>query len=380
MSHITKKRDNSPIAPVLVRSKNYHWPGLDADPEYKYSRGGNPTRSELEKALAGLEKHSETLHAAAFASGLGAESAFFLTLMPGDRVLLCDEIYGGTYRLFHQFLGRFDIHCDFADLNDVEAAKKKITDKTKYIFVEPVSNPSLNITDLKKVARLSEETGVPFVVDATFSPPPALYAFEYGATAVINSLSKYYGGHADAIGGVVITKDKELHEKLRFQQSTLGATLSPDECYRFLQEIKTLPLRWERVSKTAEKVSAWLEQHPKIRKVLYPTLASHPHHELALEQFPNGLGSVISFVVNAEDHEALARFVDTIIDETDIVFGESLASPETILCYPPLMSHKSLSEEDRQALGITKGFFRISVGFEDAGKIIGQLEAGLKSI
>lgn len=375
----TTSRGNNPIAPVLVRSKNYHWSGINDDPAYKYSRGANPTRSELEKVLAGLEKHTEQLHAATFASGLGAEAAFFLMLNPGDRVLLCDEIYGGTYRLFHSFLARFDIHCDFADLSDIEEARKKITSQTKYIFVEPLSNPSLWITDLEKVKKLSEETGVPYVVDGTFTPPPSLRAFDYGAHTVIYSLSKYFGGHGDALGGVVITKDVELDAKLRFAQSTLGATLSPDECYRFIQGIKTLPLRWKHVSEVAEKVSAWLEQHPKIEKVLYPTLASHKHHELAKKQFPNGVGGVIAFELKSDHSDAPARFVDTIIAQTPIVFAESLASPETILAYPKTMSHKSLSDEDRAALGITDNFFRLAIGFESAEEIISSLDLGLKS-
>lgn len=380
MTNTHHTKGNTPIAPVLVRSKNYHWPGLDADPEYKYSRGSNPTRTELEKKLISLEKHHENLHAATFASGLGAETAFFLSLCPGDRVLLCDEIYGGTYRLFHQLLHRFDIHCDFADFNDIEAARKKITPQTKYLFVEPLSNPSLLVTDLKKVRQLSEESGVPFVVDGTFTPPPALYAFAEGAHTVIHSLSKYFSGHNDCLGGAVITKDPKLAERLRLHQSTLGAVLSPDECYRFLQGIKTLPLRWEQTSSTAKKVGEWLSNHPKVSRVLYPELVSHPHHDLAKQQFKNGCGSVLSFEVKGTDHQALVKFVDTIIEETPIVFGESLASPETILSYPPLMSHKSLSPEARQALGITDGFFRLSVGFEDPEEIIRSLETGLETL
>lgn len=374
MSNINIKRTNAPTAPVLVRSKNYHWPGLDADPKYKYSRGSNPTRTELEDVLVSLEKHTETLHAATFASGLGAEAAFFLTLSPGDRVLLCDEIYGGTYRLFHSFLNRFDVHCDFADLNDIEQAKKKITKDTKYIFVEPLSNPSLSVTNLETVAKLSKETGIPFVVDNTFCPPPALYAFEYGAHAIIYSLTKYFGGHADAVGGAVITKDSTLNEKLRFQQSTLGATLSPDECYRFIQGIKTLPIRWRRVSDTALQVAEWLSKQPSISKVLHPGLPSHKDFELAKKQFKKGIGSVISFEIKTDPR----KFVDAIIDETNIVFGESLSSPETLLCYPALMSHKSIPEAERLALGITDGFFRLSVGFEDVEEIIGGLKKGLE--
>ncbi|MDQ2932917.1 MAG: PLP-dependent aspartate aminotransferase family protein [bacterium] len=373
-------KGNEPVAPIVVRSKTYHWPGIDADPPYKYSRGANPTRTQLENELIRNENFSEQIFSHAYASGIAAESALFLSLNPGDRVLLCDEIYGGTYRLFHSVLKRFGIECDFADLNSYEAARKKITPQTKYIFVEPISNPSLIVTDLHSVARLSKETGIPFAVDGTFSPAPALKAFEYGAETIIYSLSKYFCGHNDAIGGAVLTRNKKLSEHLKLMQTTLGATLSPDESYRIIQGMKSLEIRWKHVSQSAQVVGKWLEKQTHIQRVLYPLLPSHPQFKISKSQFKNGAGSVVSFELNFSRRNVVKKFVDAIITDGVLVFGESLASPETILAYPAIMSHRSLSIEQREALGISDGFFRLSLGFEEPEKIIHSLEKALTSV
>ncbi|MEK7641757.1 MAG: PLP-dependent transferase [Patescibacteria group bacterium] len=372
-------KGNEPVAPILVRSKTYRWPGIDADPPYKYSRGANPTRTILEEALIKNEGFSGKLHAATFASGIAAESAFFLSLSPGDRVLLCDEIYGGTYRLFDKVLKRFGIECDFADFNDVDQVRAKITPKTKYFFVEPMSNPSLVVTDMQKVSYLSQETGIPFVVDGTFCPAPTFNAFEYGAEAVIYSLSKYFSGHNDALGGAVLTKNEVLQTHLRLMQTTLGAVLSPDECYRIIQGMKSLPIRWRHTSESALQVAGWLNVHPSIKKVSYPDLPSHPHHEIARAQFPRGCGAVIAFELVETEKSKISAFVDRIISTGCVVFGESLASPETILAYPRIMSHRSLSDEQRAALGISDGSFRLSVGFDESEKVIGSFKQALET-
>ena len=373
-------KGNEPVAPILVRSKTYHWPGIDADPQYKYSRGANPTRSQLEDALIKNECYKGDLHAAAFGSGIAAEAAFFMGLSPGDRVLLCDEIYGGTYRLFNLILKRLGIECDFADFNDYAGARKKITRRTKYIFVEPISNPSLVVTDMNNVARLSRETGVPFSVDGTFCPAPAFKAFEWGAEAVIYSLSKYFSGHNDSLGGAVLTRNKKVFESVKLMQSTLGAVLSPDECYRIIQGMKSLDIRWKHVSASAATVAGWIWSHEKVERALYPGLTSHLRHESACAQFKHGCGSVVSFELKTKDRAKVKRFVDAIIADKKIVFGESLASPETILAYPAIMSHRSLPARQRLSLGITDGFFRLSLGFDDPQEIIRSLDKALARI
>lgn len=365
------------VAPVLVRTKTFAQKEFGADPEFQYSRGNNPTRSKLIEKLEALEGGGS---ATVFASGLAAEAAFFLTLSPGDHVLCCQEIYGGTFRLSEHFLKGFGIILDFADFSDAESIQAGITDRTKYLFVETPTNPSLHIIDLELVRQISKKTGIPFVVDATFFPPCALNSFDFGAETVIHSLSKYIAGHNDIIGGAVITRNKKLHERLLFLHRTLGAILSPDECYRVLQEVKTLEIRWKRVSQTALEVARFLEKQKQIKKVLYPGLTSHPGHAIAKKQSKSGFGGLISFILKKEDKRSLKRFVDTLRKHSPVIYGESLASPETIIAYPPLMSHKSLPKDVRESLGITDGFFRLSVGFEDPQDIIQGLNAGLQTL
>lgn len=365
------------IAPILVRSKTFAQKDFGIESEFQYGRGKTPTRSKLEEKLATLEGGGE---ATVFGSGMAAEASLLLTLSPGDRVLCCQEIYGGTFRLMDQLLKRLHISTDFADFCDETSILSAITPDTKYLWVETPTNPSLHLVDLSLVQRVSERTKIPFIVDSTFAPPCATTPFDYGAETVVHSLSKYIAGHNDVLGGAVITRNAALHQQLVFMQKTLGAVLSPDECYRVLQEVKTLGIRWNRVSETAEQVARFLNTQSKIARVLYPGLPSHPGHEIAKRQMKCGYGGVLSFELVETRRERLKVFVDAIRANSPIVYAESLASPETILAYPPLMSHKSLPEDVRKSLGIGDSFFRLSVGFEDVADIIAGLSAGFEAI
>lgn len=365
------------VAPILVRSKTFSQKEFGVESTFQYSRGKNPTRLKLEEKLAELEGGGQTT---VYASGVAAEAAFFLSLSPGDHVLCCQEVYGGTFRLLDQFLSRLGITFDFVNFDSEASIREGVRSNTKYFFVETPTNPSLHVIDLELVSSVSKKTGIPFVVDATFSPPCALQAFDYGAETVIHSLSKYIAGHNDVIGGAIITRNTDLHERLVFLHRTLGAILSPDECYRVLQEVKTLELRWKRVSETALEVATFLEQHPCVEKVFYPGLPSHKNHAVAKRQMALGYGGVLSFILKDSTFSRLKTFVDTLREYSPIVYGESLASPETIIAYPPLMSHKSLPRDVRESLGITDGFFRLSVGFEDPKDIVWGLSRALDSL
>lgn len=357
------------VAPVIVRSKTYRWESLDANPDYKYSRGANPTRTALERTLEGLE--SQPVRATVFASGLAAETCLFLTLNPGDHVILGREVYGGTYRLLEQVLGKFGLAASYVDLNDEAAVRAAVRPTTRLVFAEPISNPSLHVTDVARVGRLVRELGLALVVDATFAPPVTFDAFAAGADTVVYSLSKYHAGHNDLVMGAIVTKDRALDEKLRFLYGAVGAIPSPDDCYRVIQGIKTLALRFRRASETALEVARRLGENGAIGRVLYPGLAPHP-------QFSGGCGSVVSFALADESPERVRRFADRIVADGLIVFGESLASPETILAYPTKMSHRSLPAEVRVGeLGITDGFFRLSLGFEDPADILAALGRAL---
>lgn len=357
------------VTPVIVRSKTYRWQSLDSNPDYKYSRGANPTRTALERTLEGLE--SVPVRATVFASGLAAETCLFLTLNPGDHVILGREVYGGTYRLLEQVLGKFGLAADYVDQNDEAAVRAAVRPETRLIFAEPISNPSLHVTDVARLGKLAKELGLRFVVDATFAPPVTLDSFAAGADTVVYSLSKYHAGHNDLVMGAVVTRDRALDERLRFLYGAVGAVPSPDDCYRAIQGIKTLELRFRRASESALAVAKWLSGHPKIGRALYPGLDPHP-------QFTGGHGSVVSFALADESPESVRRFVDRVVAGKLIVFGESLASPETILAYPTKMSHRSLPESVRVGeLKITDGFFRLSLGFEDPADVVAELGEAL---
>jgi cystathionine beta-lyase/cystathionine gamma-synthase len=365
------------VAPILVRSKTFAQINIGEKGVYEYSRARNPTRDILETKIAGI---SGGKYATVFATGLAAEASLFLTLKPGDRILCPSEIYGGTVRLFRNILTPLGIHADYVDWNDHDAVRNAIRPETKYFWIETPTNPSFHIIDLNFVKKLSEKTKIPWIGDLTFAPPCALNAFEYGAYAVVYSLSKYFGGHNDILGGTIVTNDKTFDDKLRLVQKSVGAILSPDECYRVIQEVKTLDIRWKHTSASAQTVAEYLEHSKYVEKVLYPGLKKHKNHLIAKQQIKNGFGSTLSFILKETKLEKIKKFVKAATDTGLIVFGESLASPETLLAYPPTMSHGSLTREERLKLGITDGFFRLSLGFEDPNDIISALETALDTL
>jgi len=364
------------VAPILVRSKTFAQT-FGVEQTYQYSRGNNPTRNQLADKLAILDGGK---YASVYASGNAATATFFLSMSPGDHILCCQEIYGGTYRLLEEFCNRFGITASYVDFSNEDSILKGVKPNTKYLFVETPTNPSLHIIDLKMISDISKRIGIPFVVDSTFSPPCCTRPLSYGAEVVIHSLSKYIAGHNDVLGGALITNNKELHEKFWFLFRTVGAILSPDECYRILQEVKTLPLRWERVSNTALQVSEYLTSNVGVKKVFYPGLKAHPNHTIAKSQMVGGFGGVLSFELHDKFHNQVEKFVNNLTNHNHIIYAESLASPETILSYPPLMSHKSVPRDVRLSLGISDGFFRLSVGFENPYGIINALCAAIESL
>ncbi|HEX8834006.1 MAG TPA: PLP-dependent transferase [Abditibacteriaceae bacterium] len=365
---------NGSVAPVLVRSKTYRQPCFGEDAAWKYSRGTNPTRAALEAKLADIEGEGQ---ATVYGSGLAAITILLLTLESGDHVLFSREIYGGTYRLLDQVFNRFGLTFGFADFSSEQEVQEKITPKTRYLFVETPSNPSLHVTDLQLAGDIAKATGIPLLVDGTFSPPVTTRAFDFGAETIVYSLSKYFAGHNDVIGGAILTRNAELHTRLKFLQSSVGAILSPDECYRVIQGLKTLHLRWERTCFNALKLAEYLQGHPAIKRTLYPGLPTHPLHEVAARQMSNGFGGVVAFETHCGDQGQLRQFIESLQARDTVIYGESLASPETILSYPIQMSHRSLPAEDLAALEITDGFFRLSLGFEHAEDLIEDFRRSL---
>lgn len=365
------------IAPVLYRTKTFAQK-FGQDQKYQYSRGNNPTRSALEEKLADLEGCD---FVTVFGSGNAATTAFFMSLNPGDHILFCQEIYGGTYRIMEKLMSRFGITASYVDFSTKESIKAGVKSNTKYLFIETPTNPSLHLIDLKMVNEVSQEINIPFVVDSTFAPPCCTCPTQYGAKVVIHSLSKYIAGHNDVLGGALFTNDEELHTTFTFIFRTVGAVLSPDECYRVLQGIKTLTMRWQRISTTAYGLAKYLNGIKQTKRVNYPFLNGNPSIDIARQQMIGG-GGVISFELNEEycSEEKIAQFINNTTATGVITYAESLASPETILAYPPLMSHRSLPEDVRKSLGISNGFFRLSIGFEDPYDIVDALIRGFETL
>lgn len=365
------------IAPPLVRTKTFRQPEFGVESEWQYSRGKNPTRSVLEEKLADLLGKGK---ATAFGSGDAATTMLLLTFKPGDHLIACDDLYGGTVRLLNQLFADFGIETTYVNIHDKKAVLKAKKPNTKAILVESPTNPKLEITDLAEVGETARELGVKFITDMTFSPPCTTNPFDYGADVIIYSLSKYFAGHNDTIGGAIVTTDEKLDARLRWLQWSVGAVLSPDESYRVIQGIKTLGMRWERVSKTAQTVAEYLQSRSEVVKLYYPGLAKHDNHEIAARQMKNGFGGVLSFALRVKDRPVVKSFVDAAQKSGVIVYAESLASPETILAHPATMSHRSLTPERRKQLGITEGFFRLSVGFEEPEDIIKALDAAFAEL
>jgi cystathionine gamma-lyase len=364
------------IAPVLVRSKTFQQPVFGVESKWQYSRANNPTRSTLERQLESLVGDGQ---ATVFGSGDAATTMFLLTLKPGDHIVCCRELYGGTIRLFNQLFADFGIKTSYVDVEDIEAVKKVQTKHTVAIWVESPTNPKLGVVDLNKVGDIARQLKLRYVVDLTFAPPCTTDPFESGAETVVYSLSKYFGGHNDAIGGAIVTKNQGLYDRLCWLQWSVGAVLSPDECYRIIQGLKTLEMRWARSSQSAQTVAEYLQKHSQIQQVYYPGLASHPGHQTVKKQMKNGFGSALAFDVLSGDLNLIRKFVNSLQNSQLVVFGESLASPETILAHPATMSHRSLTQDHRDNLTINNNFFRLSLGFEDPADIIEAFDEALKA-
>ncbi|MGC1176592.1 MAG: aminotransferase class I/II-fold pyridoxal phosphate-dependent enzyme [Candidatus Saccharimonadales bacterium] len=363
------------IAPVLVRTKTFRQPVFGVESAWQYSRGKNPTRSILERKL---EKLVGSGQATVFGSGDAATTMFLLTLKPGDHIVCCRELYGGTIRLLDQLFADFGIKTSYVDVEDIKAVKKVTTDRTVAIWVESPTNPKLGVIDLAKIGAIAKKLKLRFIADLTFAPPCTTDPFKYGIETVIYSLSKYFAGHNDVIGGAIVTQNQALYERLVWLQWSVGAVLSPDECYRVIQELKTLELRWARVSQTAQTVAEYLSQQPHIEHVYYPGLTDHPGHALIKKQMTRGFGGTVSFDLRSRDLKLIRQFVGNLQDSGLVVFAESLASPETILAHPASMSHRSLTPTQRDNLGIGDNFFRLSLGFENPVDIIQAIDEALR--
>ncbi len=337
--------------------------------EYDYSRAANPTRAALEANLASLEGAN---HGLCFASGVAATGAVLHLLSAGDRVLLGDDVYGGTNRLFHRVFAQFGIETTLVDMTNLDAVKDAIDDRVKLIWLETPTNPTLKITDIQAVGDLAKANGIILAVDNTFATPYLQNPLALGADIVCHSTTKYIGGHSDSIGGALLVNDAELHEKLKFIQLSEGAVPGIMECFLLLRSTKTLHVRMQRHCENAAKVADYLNNHQGIEKVIYPGLESHPQHELAKKQMP-GFGGMITMYLRGGLDESRIMLENTKL----FACAESLGGVESLIEHPAIMTHASVPVEQRQQLSIDDNLVRLSVGIEDANDLIADLDQAI---
>lgn len=354
--------------PPIYQTATFTQIAVGLDKGFDYSRTGNPTRLALERQLAELEGGQ---HGIAFGSGMAAVAGACAVLRCGDHVVATNDLYGGTYRFFVDVLSRWGIETSFADTTDVDAVRAALRPNTKMIWVETPTNPLLRVADLAAIATLKRD-GLVIAVDNTFCSPYFQRPLEFGADLVVHSTTKYINGHSDVVGGIVICNDPELHETIAFHQNAVGAIPGPQDAYLTLRGAKTLAVRMRQHEASALAIARRLEQRDDVVAVFYPGLESHPHHGLAKRQ-QRGFGGVLSFRVRggAERAATVAR--------TTRLFNlaVSLGGIESLICSPSLMTHKTVPEAQKAALGITPDLLRLSIGLEDVDDLLADLEGAL---
>jgi cystathionine beta-lyase/cystathionine gamma-synthase len=355
------------ITPIFQTS-TYVQEELGRHKGYEYARTQNPTRFALEQNLAAIEGG---VAAYAFASGMAAIDAITTMLASGDHVVVTDNTYGGTFRLFDKVLTKYGLEFSYVDTSQPELIEQAIRPTTRMLFVETPTNPVLRLTDLARVAEIAKARGIRFVVDNTFASPCLQRPIEFGADLVMHSTTKYLNGHSDSVGGIVVAARQEDADWLKFIQNAAGAILSPFDSWLVLRGTKTLAVRMAQHNLNGQALAEYLEKHPKVKRVIYPGLPSHPQHDLARRQM-KGFGGMLSFEL--ESFEA-AR---TVCNRVRLMaLAESLGGVETLMTHPASMTHASVPPERRAAIGLSDSLVRISAGIEDPQDLIDDLAYGL---
>ncbi|MDQ3636161.1 MAG: cystathionine gamma-synthase [Acidobacteriota bacterium] len=356
------------VSVPIYQTSTYKQDALGEHKGFEYARTQNPTRSALERNISALEGAK---FGYAFASGMSATDACLKLVKAGDHVILGDNTYGGTFRLFDKVLSNYGIEFDLVDTTDIDNVEQAFKPNTKMVFVETPTNPVMSVTDLRAVSDLSHAHGAKVVCDNTFMSPYFQRPIEHGVDIVIHSTTKYLNGHSDSIGGFVALNDEKDAEWIQFIQNSVGAVLSPFDSFLVLRGTKTLAVRMEKHNENGLAVANFLAEHPKIQKVNYPGLASHPQHELAKRQ-QSGFGGMISFETGSLD------YAKKVLENVKLcTLAESLGGVESLISHPATMTHASVPFEKREKLGITDGLVRVSVGIEDTEDIIFDLDQAL---
>lgn len=356
----------------IYQTTTYRQETVGQDKGFTYSRSGNPTVSALERRLAALEGAE---FCTCYATGMAATAALSLALLrAGDRVVVSQAVYGGTVRLFQKVLAPFRVQAEFVDTSDETALAKALQLPSRFVFIETPANPTLKLTDIQMAARLAKEANALLAVDNTLLTPALQRPFDFGADVVLHSTTKFIEGHNATVGGALITRDAELHERFAFVRNAIGAIQSPFPAWLTLQGVKTLPLRMARHSENALRIARFLLAHDRVTKVIYPGLESFPQFELTQRQQTGG-GALIAFEVKG-GIEAGIRLMNSV---RLCALAENLGAAETIITHPASMTHADVPRSQRDAAGITDGLVRLSVGLENPVDLIGDLEQALES-
>ena len=354
----------------IYQTSTYKQDGLGKDRGWEYSRTGNPTRAALEKLIADLEQGEYGL---AFASGLAAINTVLSLFKRGDKLLVSDNIYGGTFRILDNVFKNFDITYQIVDTSDEAAVEAAIDDTVKAVYIETPANPLLTVTDIEAVSKSAHKHDKLVIVDNTFLTPYLQRPLTLGADIVIHSGTKYLGGHSDTISGLVAVKDKAIADRLYYLQNAIGGVLAPWDSFLMIRGIKTLGVRMDRHVANAEKIARWLVGSGYVSKVYYPGLETDPGYEIQKKQ-ADGAGAMISFVL--DDKYDYRKFYESL---NLITLAESLGGVESLVCHPATMTHAAIPREIRQEVGIVDELIRFSVGIEDADDLIADLEQAIKA-
>ena len=357
------------VSVPIYQTATFRHPGLGQSTGFDYTRSGNPTRQVLEDGIARLDGG---VRGFAYATGMAAITSLLMLFKAGDHIVVTEDLYGGTCRLFNQVFNQFGISFSYVDTTDLAAVETAIRPETRALFIETLTNPLLKFADLPALAELSRRRGLLLIADNTFLTPYLLRPLELGADITVYSATKYLAGHNDTLGGLVVTGNPELAERIYFYQNSVGAVLAPQDSWLIIRGMKTLGIRLDRHQENALKIATWLEQQPRISKVHYPGLPQHPDHALMKRQ-ARGFGAMIAFEV---DKHAL---VEQVLLKTRLIsFAESLGGVESLITFPEVQTHADIPVELRARLGINNVLLRLSVGIEDADDLIEDLRQALE--
>jgi cystathionine gamma-synthase/cystathionine beta-lyase len=362
-------RTGSVTVPIY-QTATFRHPGLGQSTGYDYSRSGNPTRQALEEGMARLDGGARGF---AYSSGMAAIASLLFLFSRGDHLIVTEDLYGGTYRLFEKIYCQYGLEFTYVDTSDTEAVRAAIRPNTRGLFVESLTNPLLKVADIAALSGICREAGLLCIVDNTFLTPYLLRPLDFGADITVYSGTKYLSGHNDTVCGLVVVKDPELAEKVYFHQNAAGAVLGPQDSWLTIRGIKTLSVRLDRQQENAQTIAEWLERHPQVKRVFYPGLPGHTGHDLMKRQ-SRGFGAMIAFEVSDRS------LVEPLLLRTRLIsFAESLGGVETLITFPEVQTHADIEPEKREKLGINKVLLRLSVGLEDVNDLIADLEQAFQA-